>query len=82
MAERDGTGGITVAVAEGMSSIHRGTIRRNAKAGKIKNNGKAGRDLRLDAQDFARWHSERACRGGKPETNAEVERKFTKANRA
>ena len=65
-----------------MSGINRGTIWRAAQAGQIKNNGKAGNDLRLDAEDFTRWCSERAKRGDKPETDAEVERKFKKASRA
>jgi hypothetical protein len=63
---------LTIAEVASLSGINRGVISRAAKEGKIRTNGKANREIRLDSADFNRWHLERIHSPERKESNALV----------
>ena len=80
-SENDSTW-ISLADAEKLSSIHRGTISKDVAKGKIKSNGKTGKGkLKIDSADFNRWHLERVKRAEQIESNEQVEKQIEKTTR-
>jgi hypothetical protein len=66
---------LSLAQAEQLSGINRGTISRAIDAGEIKSNGETGKGKRkIDSADFNRWHLERANRLEQTESEEQVEK--------
>ena len=70
---------LTIADAETISDINRGTISRAVDAGELKGNGKTRRGRRIDAADFTRWVIERAKKPEPVESDEAVRRKLDRA---
>lgn len=66
---------LTVAEAERLSSINRGTISRACDSGEIVTNGESGRGRRIDSTDFNRWHLAYIRRPERQESEAGILRK-------
>jgi hypothetical protein len=73
---------LTLAQAETLSGVNRGTISRAVDTGLLKSNGQSGKGKRkVDAADFARWQLERAKRPEQTESQQQVERLLKKASK-
>jgi hypothetical protein len=69
---------LTVTKAAKVADTHRGTISVEVSKGRLKSNGKKGRDRRIDAIDLIRWKQERSKRL-EPESEEEIKRLLRKA---
>jgi hypothetical protein len=70
---------LTVSDASRASDIGKGTISRAADQGKLKSNGKKGRERRIDSVDLNRWKLKRIEKSEPGESYSKVE-KLTKNN--
>ena len=76
MAESDN--GLTVTQAARIAGVNSGLISRAADEEKLKNNGKKGRQRRIDRTDFTRWMQDRTNNPEPKESAAAVEKKTKK----
>lgn len=67
---------LTLVQAESISNINRGVIWRAAKKGRVKSNGKTGRDLRLDMESFTQWQVDRLGKHEQQERPDTVKRRL------
>jgi excisionase family DNA binding protein len=70
---------LTVTEAAAVSGIDKGTISRLADQQKLKNNGKKGRERRIDSADLNRYQLDRIEKPEPVESDKTVERKLNKA---
>jgi excisionase family DNA binding protein len=69
---------LTVTEAATIANVNRGIITRAVTGGKLKGNGKSGRERRIDNDDLARWILERSEKPVPTESEAQVRRLVNK----
>jgi hypothetical protein len=72
---------LTVTEAARVSGANRGTISKQATAGKLRSNGMDGPERLIDPIDLARWTLERSQRPEPRESNQHVERLLRRPDR-
>jgi hypothetical protein len=67
---------LTVTQAASLSAMNTGAISRAVARGDLKSNGRTGRERRIDAIDFTRWHLEQLAKTEMQETDEQVRKKL------